>query len=41
MKRVGNASAGVNSINLVDADSAREAGIHKGNHKCFKIVNKT
>lgn len=41
MKRVGNANAGVNCINLVGADSAQDAGILKGNHKCFKIVNET
>lgn len=35
MKRVGNASAGVNSINFVDADSAWDAGILKGIHKRF------
>lgn len=35
MKRVGNAIAGVNSINLMDADSAQDAGIRKVNHKCF------
>lgn len=35
MKRVGSASAGVNCINMVDVDSAWDAGILKGNPKCF------